>query len=157
MESRTLGTVIIILLVGMWVLQFVFSYLQMRKFYSRVSQMRKDGLTSIGMSGSMYKRRIYGVLTVDKQDRIIHAEQLSGWTVLARLKPVDALIGKSLSELLDESVQVPINKKMISAFRSSANEIIKAREKANKQQPQENDTAKPELLSEAEPSTSVEK
>jgi DNA-binding transcriptional regulator of glucitol operon len=125
-----LGTAIIIILVIAWALQFAMSYFQMRRFYKRVSQLRKDGVTSIGMSGSMYKRRIYGVLTVDKTDKILHDEQLSGWTVFASLKPVKDVEGLYIKDIMDDSMKLSISKKLRSAFQNSFNEIEKARKKA---------------------------
>ena len=125
-----LGATIIIIFVLAWALQFAMSYFQMRRFYKRVGQMRKDGITSVGMSGSMYKRRIYGVLTVDKTDKILHAEQLSGWTVFATLKPVREVEGLYIKDIVDDSSELSISKKLRSAFQSSVNEIEKARKKA---------------------------
>jgi len=125
-----LGAAIIIIFVLAWALQFAMSYFQMRRFYKRVGQLRKDGITSVGMSGSMYKRRIYGVLTVDKTDKILHAEQLSGWTVFASLKPVKEVEGLYIKDIMDDSSELSISKKLRSAFQSSVNEIEKARKKA---------------------------
>jgi len=125
-----LGAAIIIIFVLAWALQFAMSYFQMHRFYKRVGQLRKDGITSVGMSGSMYKRRIYGVLTVDKTDKILHAEQLSGWTVFASLKPVKEVEGLYINDIMDDSSELSISKKLRSAFQSSVNEIEKARKKA---------------------------
>jgi glucitol operon activator protein len=97
------GTTVILLLVAAWLLQLGLSYWQMRRFYRRLAVIRRDGLTAIGMEGSAYKRRVYGVLCVDAAGRIRHAEQLSGWTIFAGLKRVPALEGRSLNELLGEA------------------------------------------------------
>ena len=124
-----LGATILIIFVFAWALQFAMSYFQIRRFYKRVGQMRKDGITSVGMSGSMYKRRIYGVLTVDNTDKILHAEQLSGWTVFASLKPVKEVEGFYIKDIMDDSNGLSISKKLRSAFQSSINEIEKAKKK----------------------------
>ena len=44
--------------------------------------IRQDGLTSVGMSGNKYKGRTYGVLTVDVNDQIIHAEKFGRTTLI---------------------------------------------------------------------------
>ena len=94
------GAILMIAILSAWVLQFVMSFFQMRRFYGRVSLLRKDGLTAIGMSGSVYKRRLSTVLTVDEEDTIKHAEQLYGWTVFTRLRPVEGLVGKRCRQSL---------------------------------------------------------
>ena len=118
--------VIFILLVVMWILQFGFTYLQMQKFYKRLKIIRQDGLTAIGMEGGRYKGRAYGVLTVGKDNKIIHAEKMSGWTNFAGLKPVPELVGMTLDEVMDEERTLPVSKKLQSAFRNAARDILEA-------------------------------
>jgi len=67
---------------------------------------------------------------VDKTDKILHAEQLSGWTVFASLKPVKEVEGLYIKDIMDDSSELSISKKLRSAFQSSVNEIEKARKKA---------------------------
>ena len=118
--------VIFILLVIMWILQFGFTYLQMQKFYKRLKIIRQDGVTAIGMEGGRYKGRAYGVLTVGKDNKIIHAEKMSGWTNFAGLKPVPELVGMTLDEIMDEERTLPVSKKLQSAFRNAARDILEA-------------------------------
>jgi len=123
------GTVLMIGILAAWLLQFVMSFFQMRRFYGRVSLLRKEGMTAIGMSGSVYKRRLYTVLTVDERDVIKHAEQLYGWTVFASLKPVEGMVGRTMMDITAEPNSLPLTKKQLDSFRSGVNEIIKARAK----------------------------
>ena len=125
-----LGSTIIIAFVIAWTIQFGMTYLQMRRFQKRLNELRKDGTTATGMSGSMYKRRVYGVLVIDKNEKIIHAEQFSGWTVFAGLKPVKELEGFTTKDIMDEEVPLPISKKVRNAFQAAVEEIEKAKEKA---------------------------
>ena len=118
--------VIFVLLVVMWMLQFGFTYVQMQKFYKRLKIIRQDGLTAVGMEGGRYKGRAYGVLTVGKDNKVIHAEKMSGWTNFAGLKPVPELVGMSLDEILDEERTLPIPKKLENAFRNAARDIMEA-------------------------------
>ena len=90
------------------VIQVALSMIQYQRFYSRVRQMRKDsgGRAAIGMAGSNWRAKAYGVLIVSDQDVIIRAEKLTGLTVFSRLKPVDSLAGLSLTRLdSDEPVE----------------------------------------------------
>lgn len=131
------ATMIILGLAGAWLLQFFLSYLQLRRFYGRVSQLRKTGnLVSIGVAGSTWKRRQYAVLVVDPQTDVIrHSEQLSGWTVLASLKPLHGLEGMSLNELLDEENPLPkhINHKLALALRDAARHIVEFKNRNRKE------------------------
>ncbi len=125
-----LGSTIIIAFVLAWMIQFALTYLQMRRYHKRLGELRKLGATATGMSGSMYKRRVYGVLVIDQDEKVLRAEQFSGWTVFASLKPVKELEGLSTKEIVDESIELPISKKFRSAFQNAVEEIEKARRKA---------------------------
>ena len=122
------------LLVVMWILQFGLTYIQMQKFYGRLKIIRKDGLTAVGMGGSQYKGRAYGILTVDKNNTVIHAEKMSGWSNFAGLRPVPALIGMTIEEILSEQAELPVSSKLQVAFRNAANDLLQAgKEKSSDQ------------------------
>ncbi len=128
-------TALLILGLGIaWCLQLFLSLWQMRNFYGRVTALRKQygGITSIGLEGSSWKRRQYAVLVIDENKRILAAEQLSGWTIFASLKPVEGLTGRTLAELCDDNVTLPIsnNKKLLLAFRNAAKHYETAQENA---------------------------
>ncbi len=126
-----LGSTIIIAFVIAWIIQFGMTYLQMKRYQKRIKELRKDGTTATGMSGSMYKRRAYGVLVIDRNEKIIHAEQFSGWTVFASLKPVKELEGLFTQDILNENLELPIPNKIRSAFQNAVEEIEKAKEKTS--------------------------
>jgi len=131
-----LGSTLIIGFVIAWVIQFVMTFFQMRRFNKKLSQFKKLGTTAVGMSGSMYKRRTYAVLVIDKNEKIIHAEQFSGWTVFASLKPVIELVGLTTVDVMNESLELPIAKKTRSAFQNAVQQIENAKKKADEQQAQ---------------------
>ncbi len=122
-------TTILFGLVVMWLFQFGLAYWQMRRFYRRMRALRQDGLTAIGLSGNRYKGRSYAVLTVGEDNRIVHAEKFSGWTVFAGLRPVPEMIGLTLDEVLAQPGRLPVGKKLQAAFASAAGELQKARQK----------------------------
>lgn len=104
-----------------WILQLALSLLQTRRFHKRVFQLRKEGnQTSVGMSGSTWRRKVYAVLVVDENRTIIRAEKLSGFTVFANLKPVPELGGKPMSVLDEDTPIVGINEKLWKAFQNAA-------------------------------------
>lgn len=116
-------------LVVMWILQFGLAYWQMRRFYRRMSVLRRGGLTAIGLSGNRYNGRSYAVLTVDENNRIVHAEKFSGWTIFAGLKPVPELVGMSPEEVLAKQATLPLGKKLQGAFANAAKDLQAARQK----------------------------
>jgi len=128
-----LGSAIIICFVIAWVIQYTMTYFQMRRFNKRIAEFKKLGTTSIGMAGSVYKRRTYGVLVIDKDEKILKAEQLSGWTVFAGLKPVKVLEGLSTKEVMDDSIEIAIPLKVRRAFQNAIQQIENARMKTAEQ------------------------
>ncbi len=84
-----------------WLLQLALSYRQARLFYRRISALRKLGRCATGLAGGRYRGRTYVALVANPRTRvIIKAEQLRGFTVLATLKPITQLEGRSLDDLL---------------------------------------------------------
>lgn len=113
------GTTIVLLLAIMWALQYGLSFWQMRRYYKRLSELRREGMVWVGLAGSAWRRRQYAVLVVSPDQRIVRVEQLSGWTVLATLKPVPGLEGRPVSDLLDDSVPLPVSGKLLLALRDA--------------------------------------
>ncbi len=120
------ASLIILGLAVAWSIQYILTIFQMRRFYKRVAELRRLGTVSIGVAGSTWKRRQYGVLVVDVNHRIVHVEQLSGWTVLASLKPVAGFDGHPMSDLDDETVEWPVSEKLVLALRNAASYIKNA-------------------------------
>jgi DNA-binding transcriptional regulator of glucitol operon len=130
MDTITNNPGLFFLILGvLWLIQFGLAYWQMHRFYQRIFTLRRSGLTAVGLNGNRYRGRTYAVLTIDKDDRIIHAEQFSGWTVLAQLKPVSELVGLTLDELLAKQTTLPVGKKFQVAFANAARDLQAARQK----------------------------
>ena len=125
MDNKIFGFIFIGLAVAYGV-QLLLTGWQARRYYKRLKQIRKDGLTSVGMSGGKWSGRIYGVLVVDPDFNILHAEKLSGFTIFSGLKSVQALIGQNAKDLTDTQQTFGLNKKQIEAFRNAAKEYFKA-------------------------------
>lgn len=131
-------TVIVLLLALMWALQYGLSFWQMRRYYKRLAELRRDGLVWVGMSGSAWRRRQYVALVVDRENRIVRAEQLSGWTVMATLKPVPGLEGRPVSDLTDDTLKLPVSNKLLLALRDAVKHMqAHAKRKAEEAQADE--------------------
>lgn len=126
--SENMGVVALLLLV-MWGLQFAFTYIQMRKFYARLKVVRQAGLTAVGKGGGQYRGRVYGVLTIDDNKKVIHAEKMSGWSNFSGLSPVPELVGLTLGDILDETRELPVSRKLSDAFRDAAAYLLDAKKK----------------------------
>jgi hypothetical protein len=95
-----------------WLVQGVLSFRQAQRFYGRIRHLRSLGRTAVGLSGSIYRGRAYGVLAVDDQDRIVHQ-----------------LVGRTLSDLLSGPVD-GLSSKVYNAFKMAAETL------ANDNQPE---------------------
>lgn len=139
------ATFVVLALALAWFIQLGLSYWQMKRFYGRISQLRKSGKLAIGLEGGMYKGRQYGVLVVDEQENIVRAEQLSGLTIFSQLKPVSPLIGLKMSRLFEDekvlAAELKISKKQVLAFRNAAQYIREAEARAEEKQRQAEETA----------------
>jgi glucitol operon activator protein len=116
--------VLLVALVVAWTLQGVSSFWQARRFYRRIQQLRTLGRCAVGVSGSIYRTKAYGVLAVDNQNRIVRAEKLTGFTIFAQLRPVHLLVGHTLSDLLSGPV-AGLSPKLYSAFKMAAEALMK--------------------------------
>ena len=116
-------TIVIFLLVAAWLVQFAFSYFQMRNFYRRLTVLRRDGMLAVGKGGGQYRGRAYGVLVIDDEGKVIHAEKLAGWTVFAKLRPVPELVGLTIEEILGQSRPIYLSKKLHEAFTNAAYDL----------------------------------
>jgi glucitol operon activator protein len=123
-------SVIVVVLVLAWVIQYLLSFWQLRRFYKRIHELRRYGSVWIGKEGSAWKGRQYAVLVVNKEKVITKVEQFSGWTVLAALKPVLGLEGRPISDLLDDSIELPVSKKLLLALRNAVKYIRETEERA---------------------------
>jgi glucitol operon activator protein len=84
-----------------WILQLVLSMRQMRRFYRRVSELKRLGRTTIGVGGGTYRGRAYAVVVADPAGRVVTVEVMSGISVFAALRPLPALKGWNLRALCD--------------------------------------------------------
>ncbi len=128
-----------------WTLQYIFSFWQMRRYYTRIAQLRRKGIVSVGMAGSAWRRRQYAVLVVEKldRDRIVCVEQLSGWTVMAALKPVPGLEGRPVSDLLDDAIKLPVSPKLLLALRDAVKHLQEYAKRTTAKEQAENDVDNP--------------
>lgn len=127
------GWILIVGLALTWMLQLGLTYLQMKRYYGRIAALRRQGLVSVGKAGSAWRGRVYAVVVVGPDRTVLQVEQLSGLTVLAALKPVPGLAGRSIDELADDAVQLPVSKKLREALKDAAAHLRAHEQKAEPQ------------------------
>lgn len=108
-------------------LQLFLTAWQAKRFYKRLRELRKDGLAVIGNGGGKWAGRAFAVLIINPDEKIVHAEVMSGMTVFEKLKPVPALINQSVREISEISI-AGLKKKENEAFQSAAQEYLKKAE-----------------------------
>lgn len=116
---------VVFLLLGLaWIGQLALTLLQMRRFYRDTARMREGSYASgTGLSGSTWKRKVYGVLVVDEDLTIMRAGRLSGFTVFASMQPVPEVSGLPLSRIEEETPVDGVSQKLWHAFQNAAGYI----------------------------------
>ena len=115
---------IFIIIAVAYALQILLTGWQARRFFAKLKELRKDGLASVGLAGGKWSGRTYGVLVVNDDLKVIHANKLSGMTIFSQLKPVDVFVGLDVRDLLDEEREFPVKEKALKAFRNAAKEYF---------------------------------
>lgn len=105
-------TVFILAFAGVWVLQIVMTQIQARHY--RVTFQEIRNVTHAGYLGVGVHKPRWGVgsvvILVTNQERVVlKAAHMTGVTVFARFKPMDALVGKPL-ETLQKKGDQPLDK-----------------------------------------------
>ncbi|MGM0603195.1 MAG: transcriptional regulator GutM [Bacillota bacterium] len=90
---------VIILIIIAWVMQALFTFLQISNYRKRIRELKKKGKLGIGKVSRKLSAGTIVFLVSDDAETIIDAERMSGITVFARFKKDEELIGKSVVEL----------------------------------------------------------
>lgn len=80
----------------------VLTYFQMKevqKAYRRVYGFKEGNLVSVGKSRAMFKKGSIAILSASPSGRLEYAEILEGFTILAKFKVPEELIGADVREL----------------------------------------------------------
>jgi glucitol operon activator protein len=91
-----------VLFVSLWVGQIALNLRQTKRFMADVAILRASGEVVIGRA-KRRGMRTYAALAV-RDDRVAGSRILKGVTVFARSKPNPALLGASLQDLIDGTV-----------------------------------------------------
>ena len=95
-------TKVIIFIFSMWILQGILSYFQIRNFKKVVGTMKKEGKLLIGQQKGRISQGIIVILAVDKDNKVVNAQEMRGITVFDRFKLKEEFINKSIDEIKKE-------------------------------------------------------
>ncbi len=123
-----LSVTVVLLLAGAWLLQIYLSSQQMRRFHARTQEWKRLGSAmAIGLAGTTYRRKVYAVVVTDEDWNVVKAGRLTGFTVVANLKPIDEIIGMSLDQVGQGEPPEGISPKTWAALDHAASFIRKKR------------------------------
>ena len=125
--------IILALAIG-WIIQYVFAFFQLRRFYHRLNSLKRLGKVSVGKEGTAWRKRVYAVLVVNENKQIKRVEQLSGWTTFASLRYLPGLEGYQLEDLFDDTLTFPVTRKQLLALRDAAKYILAEEQKKQEKQ-----------------------
>lgn len=91
----------IAIIVAAWILQIVLSYRQAIQFAKRVADMRRSGTVAVGLGRGRLRARTYAVVAVARDDRVVAAEVLKGWSTLSKPRPIPSVVGLPYERLCD--------------------------------------------------------
>lgn len=108
--------VILAIVFGLWILQGIFSALQIQQYRKAVRRLSKKGRRLLtARSKGRLREGVIMVLSIDEDGIIAEAEEMRGITVFARFKPLPHICGKSIyddHELLN-SLESKVQQKAI--------------------------------------------
>lgn len=95
----------LIIVLGLaFVLQFIFTMLQMKSFSINYGALRKLGRVAIGKAKGGFKSGVIVMFAIDDKGDILKGSYISGVTVLARFKDLKGFENINIEDLRDEHV-----------------------------------------------------
>lgn len=93
---------ILIFIFGMWMLQGILAYFQIRHFRKTLNEMKKQGRVLIGQEKGKLSAGSIVILVIDKYNRVINAKEMRGMTVFDKFRTRNEFINKTIDELKEE-------------------------------------------------------
>lgn len=89
---------VMLIVFGLWLLQGVFSYFQVRNYRETVGRLKVKGRLLIAREKGRFKAGIIMIMAVDDKGIIVAAEEMKGITVFHKFRKLESVIGKSIYE-----------------------------------------------------------
>lgn len=88
-----------ILFILAFIMQYVFTFIQMKSFKVSYKNLRKKGRVVIGKKKGAYRAGAIVMMAIDDNNYIIDTEYMQGTTVFARFKKLDCLNGYNIETI----------------------------------------------------------
>ncbi len=89
----------VLIILGLWILQGILSYIQINHYRKRFSCLRKKGRVLVGQQKGKLRGGSIVMLVINDDDKIIDAEEMKGFTVFNKFKKKNEIIGKSINNM----------------------------------------------------------
>lgn len=89
----------VLLAAGLWILQGLLGFWQLKHFNQRFNQLRKEGRVVVGKSKGRIMAGAVVMLCLDKDCNIIKGEKMEGISIFARMKPFHSCNNLNLLEI----------------------------------------------------------
>ncbi|MGH3148151.1 MAG: transcriptional regulator GutM [Rubrobacter sp.] len=125
-----LGLSLILLLAGLWLLQMVGTYFQMRHYrevLGGITEAGGKGFVGVGNAKARFGRGAILILVSGEDGVVRRAVRMRGATVFARFEEAPDLIGMSLDQLRVEGREEPYDKATMLAALRAVEQIDKIR------------------------------
>ncbi|MFN2568693.1 MAG: transcriptional regulator GutM [Candidatus Dormibacteria bacterium] len=104
------------LLVAAWIVQLVLAYRQAIEFAHRIAQMRRAGTVSVGLGRGRLRSRVYAVVAVARDGRVVAADVLRGWSSLSKPRAIPGLSGLPFERLCETAAVADLDKPLRDAL-----------------------------------------
>ncbi|MDO5145825.1 MAG: transcriptional regulator GutM [Eubacteriales bacterium] len=92
---------LMILFLAAFLLQYLFTFMQMKNFNKHYSFLRKKGRVAIGKVKGVLRAGAIVMFAIDEQGMILAGSYLQGVTVLARCRKLQGFEGKNVARLTE--------------------------------------------------------
>ncbi|MBF0715586.1 transcriptional regulator GutM [Gemelliphila palaticanis] len=90
-----------ILLLFAFILQYLFTYIQMQSFNKHYRKLRNMGRVVIGRKKGLFRAGAIIMLAIDNKNKVISGSTMQGVTVLARFKNFDSFNGLDVGTITE--------------------------------------------------------
>lgn len=91
-------------IVGAFILQSIFSALQMKHFSNEFIKLRRQGRVACGRQAGGFRAGAIVMFLLDDDGYIREAKKMEGVTFLARVKGMDGFVGRHIEDLTGDEV-----------------------------------------------------
>ncbi|MDI3534620.1 MAG: glucitol operon activator protein [Thermosediminibacterales bacterium] len=112
---------IMALIAGLWLIQVVLTYFQIKHYQKRIIELKRKGRVGIGSLKGKLTPGVIIILAVNPGGAIVDAEIMKGISVFARFKKYKELIGQNINDLT--RIQKKLKEKEIKALKMAVENL----------------------------------